>query len=57
MKCMLFHSSSQSVSPHPMPLELLGHVKTQLLPFLRCSALFFHILTEIPGPALLKGKR
>ncbi|XP_078350500.1 E3 ubiquitin-protein ligase UBR2-like [Oculina patagonica] len=47
-------AGSQSATPHPMPVELLGHVKTQLLPFLRCSALFFHFLTEIPGPELLK---
>lgn len=53
----LFYSSFQSSASHPMPLELLGHLKTQLLPFFRCSALFFHFLTEIPGPALLKGKR
>lgn len=39
-----------------MPQALLDHVKVQLLPFLRCSALFFHFLTEIPGPAVLKGK-
>lgn len=40
-----------------MPQALLGHVRVQLLPFLRCSALFFHFVTEIPGPAALKGKR
>lgn len=46
-------AGAQSATPHPMPQELLGHVRTQLLPFLRCSALFFHFLTEIPGPTLL----
>ncbi|XP_029189284.2 E3 ubiquitin-protein ligase UBR2-like [Acropora millepora] len=48
-------AGTQSSSAHPMPQALLDHVKVQLLPFLRCSALFFHFLTEIPGPAVLKG--
>lgn len=47
-------AGSQSITPHPMPQELLRLVTTQLLPFLRCSALFFHFLTDISGPSLLK---
>lgn len=47
-------AGSQASTPHPMPQALLGHVRVHLLPFLRCSALFFHFLTEIPGPAALK---
>lgn len=47
-------AGSQCSTPHPTPLALLGHVRAHLVPFLRCSALFFHFLTEIPGPASLK---
>lgn len=47
-------AGSQSSTPHPMPQALMRHVKVHLLPFLRCSALFFHFLTEIPGPTALK---
>lgn len=50
-------AGSQSITPHPMPQELLRLVTTQLLPFLRCSALFFHFLTDISGPSLLKGNQ
>lgn len=48
-------AGSQSSTPHPMPLALLSHVRAHLVPFLRCSALFFHFLTEIPVPTSLQG--
>ncbi|CAK9304522.1 unnamed protein product [Gordionus sp. m RMFG-2023] len=31
-------------------IRLLRHLKISLIPFLRCSAIFFHFLTDIPFP-------
>ena len=47
-------SANQMAAPGTIsPSCLLVFVRRQCLPFLRASALFFHYLTNIPGPVEL----
>ncbi|RWS17388.1 E3 ubiquitin-protein ligase UBR2-like protein, partial [Dinothrombium tinctorium] len=39
----------------PEPRVLLRQLKAKLLPFLRCSAIFFHFLTNVVPPSKLKN--
>eukprot|EP00794_Sanderia_malayensis_P020331 gene20331-22331_t len=44
---------SSSPEHHSQPDMLFCYVISQCLPFLRCSALFYHFLTDISPPSLL----
>ncbi|RWS26023.1 E3 ubiquitin-protein ligase UBR2-like protein [Leptotrombidium deliense] len=39
----------------PQPQHLIFHLKSKLLPFLRCTAIFFHFLTNVVPPPKLKS--
>ncbi|XP_048585826.1 E3 ubiquitin-protein ligase UBR2 isoform X2 [Nematostella vectensis] len=49
------YAGVESATAHPSPWLLRRHLRSKVLPFLRCAALFYHFLTEIPGPSSLKA--
>ncbi|KAL3874810.1 hypothetical protein ACJMK2_037773 [Sinanodonta woodiana] len=41
----------------PLPWQLSVYVRKAMLPFLRCTALLFHYITQVPPPAELQESR
>uniref|UniRef100_A0A5F8H9W7 E3 ubiquitin-protein ligase n=1 Tax=Monodelphis domestica TaxID=13616 RepID=A0A5F8H9W7_MONDO len=52
----LCHCAGSALKEIPSGWHLWRSVKAGIMPFLRCSALFFHYLNGVPAPSEIQGK-